>query len=77
MRSEVWDESIIAIMFLPTNTSTKTKEKCLYQFMVGDMSTLPTSLKIFGDMDIVSMKDDIQGKLQSRGKRHVCLWVTW
>jgi hypothetical protein len=34
------------------------------------MSTLPISLKIFGDIGVVSIKDEIQGKLQNLGKGH-------
>jgi hypothetical protein len=39
---------------------------CRYRLMFGSKQKLPSSLKIFGEMGVVTTKDDIQSKLKNR-----------
>ena len=55
MRSGVWDEWTRTITFLANITSIKTKENCSSQLLFGVKPKLPTHLKIFGEIGVVTI----------------------
>jgi hypothetical protein len=65
IRSGVWAECARTTTFLSNVTAIKSKEKCPYQLMFGSKPKLPPSLKIFGEMGVVTSNDDIQSKLKN------------
>jgi hypothetical protein len=67
VRTGVLDEIARTITFLSNITSikSKAKDKRPYQLMFGSKPKVPTSLRIFGEMGVVTTKDDIQGKLKN------------
>jgi hypothetical protein len=67
VRSGVWAACTRTTTFLSNNNSIKAKDKCTYQLIFGIKPKLPTSLRIFGEMGVVPIKDDIQGKLKNCG----------
>jgi hypothetical protein len=67
VRSGVWSECANTVTFLSNITSTKTQNKCPHQLLFGVKPKLPSSLRIFGEMGVVTTKADIQGKLANRG----------
>ena len=67
IRSGVWAECARTVTFLSNITSVKSQEKCPYQLLFESKPKLPSCLKIFGEMGVVTTKDDIQGKLKNRG----------
>jgi hypothetical protein len=66
-RSEVWSECASTVTFLSNITSLKGQDKCPYQLLFGSTPKLPSSLRPFGEMGVVTTKSDIQGKLTNRG----------
>ena len=73
LRSGVWAECAMTITFLSNITSIKDRETCPYQLLFGAKPKLPTSLKLFGEIGVVTTKQDIQGKLLNRGTH--CMFV--
>ena len=73
LRSGVWAECAMTVTFLSNITSIKNRDICPYQLMFGCKPKLPTSLRSFGEMGVVTTKDKIQGKLSNRGTP--CMFV--
>jgi hypothetical protein len=67
LRSGVCAECAMTVTFLSYITSIKNQEICQYQLLFGCKPRLPTNLRSFGEMDVVTTKDKIQGKLNNRG----------
>jgi hypothetical protein len=53
--------------FLFNIISIKNKTICPYKLLLGSKSRLPESLRSFGEIDIVTTKSDIQGRVTNRG----------
>jgi Reverse transcriptase (RNA-dependent DNA polymerase) len=66
IRSGVWAECERNKTFLSNKTALKSREMCPDQLMFGSKPKLPSSLKIFGEMSVVTTKDEIQSKLKNR-----------
>jgi hypothetical protein len=73
LRSGVWAECARTITFQHNITSIKTKEVCLHELLFGGKPKLAEKLKSFGEIGVVTTKDDIQGKLRNCGT--FCLFV--
>jgi hypothetical protein len=73
LRSGVWAECAMTVMFLSNVTSIKNKEVCPYELLFGCKPKLPTSLRSFGEIGVVTTKVNIQSKLKNRGKP--CMFV--
>jgi hypothetical protein len=67
VRSGVWSECANTVTFLSNITSTKTQDKCPHPLLFKVNPKLPSSLRIFGEMGVVTTKADIQGKLANCG----------
>jgi hypothetical protein len=52
--------------FLSNITSLKGQDKCPYQLLLGSTPKLPSSLRPFGEMGVITTKSDIQRKLTNR-----------
>jgi hypothetical protein len=66
-------ESARTITFLSNITASKTKEKYPYQLLFGSKPKLPSSFRIFGEIGVVTTKENVQGKLKNRGT--ACIFV--
>jgi len=66
-RSGIWAECARAITFLSNITASKTKEKCPYQLLFGNKLKVPPSLRISGEIGVITTKDNVQEKLKTRG----------
>jgi transposase InsO family protein len=66
LRSGVWAECSMTVTFLSNITSIKNKTICPHQLLFESKPRLPESLRSFGEIDIVTTKSDIQGKLTNR-----------
>jgi hypothetical protein len=73
LRSGVWAECAMKVKFLSNVTSIKNKEVCPYELLFGCKPKLPTSLRSFGEIGVVTTKANIQSKLENRGKP--CMFV--
>ena len=73
LRNGVWAECAMTVTFLSNIISIKSDEKCPYQLLFGAKPKLPSALKAFGEIGVVTTKDDIQGKLKNRGT--YCMFV--
>jgi hypothetical protein len=73
LRSGVWEECAMTVTFLLNVTSIKNKEVCPYELLFGCKPKLPTSLRSFGDIGVVTTKANIQSKLKNRGTP--CMFV--
>jgi hypothetical protein len=67
LRSGVWAECARTTTFLSNVTALKSRAMCPFQLMFGSKPKLPSSWKIFGEMGVVTTKDDFQSKLKNRG----------
>jgi hypothetical protein len=67
LRSGVWSECAMTVTFLSNITSIKDKMICPYQLLYGSKPKLPESLRTFGEIGVVTTKNDIKGKLTNRG----------
>jgi hypothetical protein len=67
VRTGLWAERVRTTTFPSNITSIKAKDEFPYQIIFGSKPKLLTSLRIFGEMGVVTTKDDIQGKLKNRG----------
>jgi hypothetical protein len=65
LRSGVWGECTMTVTFLSNITSIKNQEICLCQLLFGYKPRLPASLRSFGQIGVVTTKDN---KLNNRGK---------
>jgi hypothetical protein len=72
-RSGIWAECARTITFLSNITVNKTKEKGPYQLLFGSKPKLPSRFRIFGEIGVVTTKDNVQGKLKNRGT--ACIFV--
>jgi hypothetical protein len=63
VRSGVWSECANTVTFLSNITSTK----CPHQLLLKVKPKLPSSLRIFGEMGVMTTNANIQGKLANRG----------
>jgi hypothetical protein len=61
------------VNLLSNITSLKGQDKCPYQLLFGRTPELPSSLRSFGKMGLVTNKSDFQGKLSNRGT--TCMFV--
>jgi hypothetical protein len=66
-RSGVWAECAMTVTFLLNVTPIKNKEGCPYELLFGCKPELPTSLRSFGEIGVVTTKANIQSKLKNRG----------
>jgi hypothetical protein len=64
-RSGIWAECARTVTFLSNITANKTKKKCPYQLLFGSKPKLPSSFRIFGEIGVVTTKDNVQGKLRN------------
>jgi hypothetical protein len=67
VRSGVWAEFSMTVTFLSNVTSIKNKEVCPFELLFGCKPKLPTSLRSFGKIGVVTTKANIQSKLKNRG----------
>jgi hypothetical protein len=67
LRSGVWAECAMTVTYLSNITSIKEKMICSYQLLFGNKPIVPESLRSFGEIGVVTTKNDIQGKLTNRG----------
>jgi len=67
LRSGVWSECANNATFLSNITCVKGQAKCPYQLLFNANPKLPSSLRIFGEMGVVTIKADIQAKLANCG----------
>jgi hypothetical protein len=67
LRSGVWAECVMTVIYLSNITSIKEKMICPYQLLFGNKPTLLEILRSFGEIGVVTTKNDIQGKLTNRG----------
>jgi hypothetical protein len=63
------------VTFLSNITALKSRDFCPYQLLYiwGLKPKLPESLRLFGEVGVVTPKSSIQGKLRNRGT--VCMFV--
>jgi hypothetical protein len=61
------------VTFLSNVTSIKNKEVCPYDLLFGCKPKLPTSLRSFDEIGVVTTKANIQRKLKNRGTP--CMFV--
>jgi hypothetical protein len=73
LRSGVWAECARTVTFLSSITSAKNKEVCPHQLMFRSIPKLPESIRLFGEIGVVTTKNDIQGKLQNCGT--FCMFI--
>jgi hypothetical protein len=73
IRSGVWAECAMTVMFLSNVKSIKDKEVCPYELLFVCKPKLPTNLRSSGEIGVVTTKANIQSKLKSRGKP--CMFV--
>jgi hypothetical protein len=67
IRSGVWAECARITTFLSYITALNSRAMCPCQLMFGSKPKLPSSLKIFGEMDVVTTNNDIQSKVKNEG----------
>jgi hypothetical protein len=64
LRSGVRAECAVAVKFLSNTISIKNKEVYPYELLFGFKPKLPTSLRSFGEINVVTTKANIQSKLK-------------
>jgi hypothetical protein len=67
LRSGVWAEFAMTVMFLSNFTSIKSKEVCPYELLFDCKPKLPTSLRTIGEIGNVTTEANFQSKLKNRG----------
>ena len=67
IRSGVRSECAGTVTFLSNIISIKAQDECPYQLLFGVKPKLPSSLRTFGEMGVVTTKTEIQGKLKNCG----------
>jgi hypothetical protein len=76
LRSGVWAECAITVMFLSNVTSIKDKEICPYDMLfVCKPKLLVVSLRLFDEIGVVTTKASIQSKLKNRRKFACLLYI--
>ena len=73
LRNGVWAECAMTVTFLSNIISIKSDEQRPYHLLFGTKPKLPSLLKDFGEIGVVSTKDDIQGKLKN--SEAYCMFV--
>jgi hypothetical protein len=64
LRSGVWEECVMTVIFLSNITSIKNKEICPYEVLFGCKSKLSASLRSFGEIGVVTTKTNIRNKMK-------------
>jgi hypothetical protein len=67
LRSGVWAECAMTVTYLSNITSIKEKMICPCQLLFGNKPRITEILRSFGEIGVVTTKNDIQGKLTNRG----------
>jgi hypothetical protein len=67
LRSGIWAECAMTVTLLSNVKSIKNIEVCPYELLIGCKPKLPTSLRHFGKIGVVTTKANIQSKLKNRG----------
>ena len=57
MREKLWAESVMMVTYLSNILSTKSTIKSPFELLYGVKPTLPESLKVFGEVGVVTTKD--------------------
>jgi hypothetical protein len=73
VRTSVRAECVRTTTFFSIITSIKTKDERLYQLMFGNKPDLSISSRIFGEISVITMTYETQGKLKNRGL--TCMFV--
>jgi hypothetical protein len=73
VRTSLWAECGRTTTLLSNITSIKVKDKFPHQIMFGRKRKLPKLFRIFGEMEVFTTKDYIQGKSKNRGL--TCMFV--
>ena len=73
LRSKIWAECVMTTTYLSNIIATKSENKCPFELLFGCKPKLNSTLKIFGEIGVVTTKDKIQGKLKNRGTP--CMFV--
>ena len=73
IRNGVWAECAMTVTYLSNIMTTKASDKCPYQVLFGCKPKINSCLKVFGEIGVVTTKQDIQGKLNNRGTP--CMFV--
>ena len=66
----------MTVTYLSNILSTKSTIKSPFELLYGVKPTLPESLKVFGEVGVVTTKDKIQAKLTNRGTTCVFMGYT-
>ena len=69
----IWTECVMSTAYLSNLISTKLSLKILFELLHGTRQMLHTSLKMFGEVGVVTLKDKIQAKLTNQGIK--CIFV--
>jgi hypothetical protein len=64
LRSGVWEKCVMTVTLLSKVTSIKNKEVCPYELIFDCKPKLPTSLRSFGKIGVVTTKANIKIKLK-------------
>jgi hypothetical protein len=71
LRSGVWAECVMTVTFLSNVILIKNKEVCPYELLLGCKPKLPTSLRSFREIGVVTTKANIQIKFKNRGTTYM------
>jgi hypothetical protein len=71
LRSGVWAECAMTVTYQSNITFIKENMICPYQILFQNKPRIPESLRSFGEIGVVTTKNDIQGKLTNRGKPYM------
>jgi hypothetical protein len=72
-RERIWAECVMSATYLSNVISTKLSLKIPFKSIHGTRPILHTSLKIFGEVEVVTTKDKIQAK--STNQKNKCIFV--
>jgi hypothetical protein len=75
VRTGVWADCARTTTFLSNITSMKAKDRCPYHIMFGSRPKLPKGLRNFGEMGVVTNKDDLQRMMKNCGL--ACMFVRY
>jgi hypothetical protein len=73
IRPGVWSDCANTATSLSIITSFEAQDKCPYKLLFGSAPKLPSSLRPFGEMGVVTTKSGVQGKFKNRGI--TCMFV--
>jgi hypothetical protein len=69
-------ECVMMVTYLSNILSTESTIKSPFELLYGVKPTLPESLKVFGEVGVVTTKDNIQAKLTNQGTTCVFMGYT-